>query len=129
MGRALLSRGLHPSLITTSDNANAQESSSKISIEHNKGILLHGPPGTGKTLLAKTLKHLLITNDDNVHIVNGPEIEDVYIGQTEKNIRNLFEAAKADYRQYGMHSPLHIIIFDEIDSIAKKRDSSSQSKI
>mmetsp|Transcript_56237 Transcript_56237/g.89533 ORF Transcript_56237/g.89533 Transcript_56237/m.89533 type:complete len:732 (-) Transcript_56237:244-2439(-) len=145
--RALLSRGLHPSFITapidiptktdesdhsTSDNSDKSESDNKhrsLCIDHNKGILLHGPPGTGKTLLAKCFSKLLLTNEENVSIVNGPEIEDVYIGQTEKNIRNLFEKAKQDDKQYGMHSPLHVIIFDEMDSIAKKRDSSSHSKV
>lgn len=100
-----------------------------LSIEHHKGILLHGPPGTGKTMLAKSLQHILLVADDNVSVVNGPEIEDIYIGQTERNIRNLFERAKADHAEWGAFSPLHLVIFDEMDSIAKKRDSSSHSKV
>ena len=128
--RALLSRGLHPSMTKQSKSKRKSGDDGGISIEHNKGILLHGPPGTGKTMLAQSMQHLLmIEGPERVSIVNGPEVEDIYVGQTEKNIRNLFERAKADYKEYGGHSPLHLIILDEMDSIAKKRDSSSNSKV
>ena len=56
-------------------------------------------------------------------IVNGPEILDKYVGEAEKNIRNLFIDAEADEARLGANSPLHIIIFDEIDAICKKRGS------
>ena len=56
-------------------------------------------------------------------IVNGPEILDKYVGEAEKNIRNLFIDAEADEARLGPNSPLHIIIFDEIDAICKKRGS------
>ena len=56
-------------------------------------------------------------------IVNGPEILDKYVGEAEKNIRNLFIDAEADEARLGSNSPLHIIIFDEIDAICKKRGS------
>ena len=56
-------------------------------------------------------------------IVNGPEILDKYVGEAEKNIRNLFVDAEADEARLGSNSPLHIIIFDEIDAICKKRGS------
>ena len=57
-------------------------------------------------------------------IVNGPEILDKYVGEAEKNIRNLFIDAEADEARLGANSPLHIIIFDEIDAICKARGSS-----
>ena len=46
-----------------------------------------------------------------------------YVGQSEENVRNLFKEAEADYKQYGDASPLHIIIFDELDAICKQRGS------
>merc|ERR1719242_274364 len=80
-------------------------------------------------MLAKAVQHLLLVSDGAVSVVSGPEMEDIYIGQTERNIRNLFERAKADWKEWGALSPLHLVIFDEMDSIAKKRDSSSHSKV
>lgn len=88
---------------------------------HVKGILLHGPPGTGKTLMARQIGKML--NAKEPKIVNGPEIFNKYIGESESNIRKLFEEAEEDERKFGVNSPLHIIIFDEIDAICKKRGS------
>merc|ERR1712142_1452799 len=56
-------------------------------------------------------------------IVNGPEILDKYVGESEANIRKLFAEAEEDERRLGVNSGLHIIIFDEIDAICKKRGS------
>jgi vesicle-fusing ATPase len=56
-------------------------------------------------------------------VVNGPEVLNKFVGQTEENIRNLFSAAEAEYREKGDDSELHIIIFDEIDAICKSRGS------
>ena len=52
-------------------------------------------------------------------IVNGPEIFNKYVGQSEENIRALFAEAEAEYAQRGDDSDLHIIIFDEFDAICK----------
>ncbi|EIJ89426.1 vesicle-fusing ATPase [Nematocida parisii] len=92
-------------------------------ISHVKGIMLYGPPGTGKTLIARRMSALL--NSAPPKIVNGPEILNKYVGQSEENIRKLFEDAEKDYKQYGDESALHIIIFDEIDAICKSRGSSN----
>ncbi|KAI5160874.1 vesicle-fusing ATPase [Nematocida ausubeli] len=92
-------------------------------INHVKGIMLYGPPGTGKTLIARRMSALL--NSAPPKIVNGPEILNKYVGQSEENIRKLFEDAEKDYKQYGDESALHIIIFDEIDAICKSRGSSN----
>ena len=86
-----------------------------------QGILLHGPPGTGKTLMARQIGKMLNATDPK--IVNGPEILDKYVGESEANIRKLFAEAEADEARLGPNSPLHIIIFDEIDAICKKRGS------
>eukprot|EP00088_Acartia_fossae_P024631 TRINITY_DN25545_c0_g1_i2.p1 TRINITY_DN25545_c0_g1~~TRINITY_DN25545_c0_g1_i2.p1 ORF type:complete len:745 (-),score=173.11 TRINITY_DN25545_c0_g1_i2:453-2687(-) len=89
--------------------------------KHVKGILLYGPPGTGKTLMARQIGKML--NAREPKIVNGPEILDKYVGESEANIRKLFQEAEEDEKRLGVNSGLHIIIFDEIDAICKTRGS------
>ena len=86
---------------------------SKLGIDPPKGVLLYGPPGTGKTLLAKAL-----ANEINAYFtsINGPEIMSKYYGESEENLRKVFEDA-------GENSPA-IIFIDEIDAIAPKREES-----
>ena len=52
-----------------------------------------------------------------LQIVNGPEILNKFVGQSEENIRNLFADAEKEQAERGDESDLHIIIFDEIDAI------------
>lgn len=106
--RALSTRGISKDIVK------------KLGIKHTKGVLLYGPPGTGKTLIARNIGGLL-TNDPP-KIINGPEIFNKYVGQSEQNIRDIFSDAQND-----TSDKLHIIIFDEIDAICKKRGSSSSS--
>ena len=89
----------------------------KFGIKHVKGVLLYGPPGTGKTLIARELSKAL--NSKEPKIVNGPEIMDKYQGESERKIRELFADAKQDEEELGDESDLHVIIFDEIDSICR----------
>jgi vesicle-fusing ATPase len=56
-------------------------------------------------------------------IVNGPQILDKYVGESEANIRRLFADAEEEEKRLGPNSGLHIIIFDEIDAICKARGS------
>lgn len=86
---------------------------SKLGIDPPKGVLLYGPPGTGKTLLAKAL-----ANEINAYFtsINGPEIMSKYYGESEENLRKIFEDA-------GENAPA-IIFIDEIDAIAPKREES-----
>lgn len=105
--RAFASRVLPPALVK------------KLGIKHVKGILLYGPPGTGKTLIARQIGKML--NGLEPKVVNGPEVLNKYVGQSEENIRNLFLEADAEYKAKGDESGLHIIIFDEIDAICKQR--------
>ena len=56
-------------------------------------------------------------------IVNGPEILDKYVGESEANVRRLFAEAEEEEKRMGPNSGLHIIIFDEIDAICKQRGS------
>ena len=78
----------------------------------HKGILLYGPPGCGKTMLAKA-----IANEVRAHFiaVNGPEILNKFMGQSEENLRNVFKEARREEPS--------IIYFDEFDSISTRRDS------
>jgi vesicle-fusing ATPase len=99
------------------------EAARRLGVSHVRGILLSGPPGCGKTLLARELSEMLGAREPK--IVNGPEILDKFIGAAEKNIRDLFEPAEREYEQLGDESALHVIVFDELDSIARRRGSVS----
>uniref|UniRef100_A0A4X1SFE1 Peroxisomal ATPase PEX6 n=1 Tax=Sus scrofa TaxID=9823 RepID=A0A4X1SFE1_PIG len=80
------------------------------------GLLLHGPPGTGKTLLAKAVA----TECSLTFLsVKGPELINMYVGQSEENVREVFARARAA-------APC-IIFFDELDSLAPSRGRSGDS--
>ena len=82
----------------------------RIGIDPPKGVLLHGPPGTGKTLLARAVAY---ETEAHFITISGPEIMSKFYGQSEENLRKVFEEAKE-------MSP-SIIFIDELDSIAPKR--------
>lgn len=65
--------------------------------KHVKGILLYGPPGCGKTLLARQIGKMLNAREPKV--VNGPEILNKYVGESEANIRKLFADAEEEQRR------------------------------
>ena len=71
----------------------------KLGIQHCKGILLYGPPGTGKTLMARKIALMLEGREPK--IINGPEVLSKYVGEAEKNIRELFADAEAEYKAKG----------------------------
>ena len=87
---------------------------SRLGIDPPRGVLLHGPPGTGKTLIAKA-----VASETNAHFtsINGPEIISKYYGESEKQLREIFDEAAAK-------TPA-IIFIDELDSIAPKREDVS----
>jgi vesicle-fusing ATPase len=89
-----------------------------------RGVLLSGPPGTGKTLIARTVCEML-----SVHpkIVRGPEIFSRYSGESEEKIRALFVDARRDQDLLGHRGQLHVIVFDELDSICKRRTNCDES--
>ena len=84
----------------------------KMGIKPPKGVLLYGPPGCGKTILARALA---AECGANMILVRGPEILSKWVGESEKAIREIFRKAKA--------SAPCVIIFDELDSLAKSRTS------
>lgn len=100
-------RILHDNLITA---IKEPESFTKMGIKPPKGALLYGPPGCGKTLIAKALA---TESNTNIIIVRGPEVLSKWVGESEKAIREIFRKAKAS-------SPC-IVVFDEIDSLARPR--------
>ncbi|OUJ18077.1 ATPase of the AAA+ class CDC48 family [Methanonatronarchaeum thermophilum] len=83
----------------------------RLGIDPPKGVLLHGPPGTGKTLIAKA-----VANESRANFlsINGPEIMSKYYGESEQQLRELFQEAQEN-------SP-SIVFIDELDSIAPKRE-------
>jgi transitional endoplasmic reticulum ATPase len=82
----------------------------RIGIDPPKGVLLHGPPGTGKTLLARAVAY---ETDAHFITISGPEIMSKFYGQSEENLRKVFEEARENAPS--------IIFIDELDSIAPKR--------
>lgn len=97
----------------------------ELGIAHVRGMLLYGPPGTGKTLIARQIGKALKAREPK--IVNGPEVLNKFVGQSEENIRALFKDAEEEQAKKGDNSSLHIIIFDEIDAICKQRGSNPSS--
>ncbi|AGB37627.1 CDC48 family AAA ATPase [Natronococcus occultus] len=83
----------------------------QLGIEPPKGVLLHGPPGTGKTLMAKAVANEI---DAHFETISGPEIMSKYYGESEEQLREVFEDAEEN-------APA-IIFIDELDSIAAKRE-------
>ncbi|PHU20506.1 hypothetical protein BC332_11657 [Capsicum chinense] len=87
----------------------------RIRIQPKKGLIIHGPPGAGKALVARRLSEIL---NAKVKIVRAPEIIGTLVGSSEKNLRDVFAPSIKDFEQMGEESPVHVIIFQEIDAIA-----------
>ena len=85
-------------------------------LRKRSGILFYGPPGTGKTLLAKAIATEFRLN---FFSIKGPELLNMYIGESEANVRRVFQRAR-DARPC-------IVFFDELDSVAPKRGNQGDS--
>jgi len=98
-----------------------------------KGILLYGPPGCGKTLIAKAVANSLakkvaaLTGNENVRSyflnIKGPELLNKYVGETERQIRLVFERA----REKAAEGVPVIVFFDEMDSLFRTRGTGISS--
>jgi transitional endoplasmic reticulum ATPase len=86
----------------------------KFGLQPSKGVLFYGPPGCGKTLLAKA-----IANECQANFISikGPELLTMWFGESEANVREIFDKARAA-------APC-VLFFDELDSIARARGSSA----
>ena len=85
----------------------------KFGLSPSKGVLFYGPPGTGKTLLAKAVATEVSAN---FITVKGPELLSMWYGESESNIRDIFDKARA--------AAPTVVFLDELDSIAKSRGGS-----
>lgn len=100
-------RILHDNLIMS---IKEPENFSRMGIRAPRGALLFGPPGCGKTLISKSLATI---SSANIIVVRGPEVLSKWVGESEKAIREIFRKAKSS-------SPC-VIVFDELDSLARPR--------
>lgn len=85
----------------------------KFGMQPSRGVLFYGPPGCGKTLLAKAIANECQANFISV---KGPELLTMWFGESEANVRDIFDKARAA-------APC-VLFFDELDSIAKSRGAS-----
>lgn len=92
------------------------EQYTKFGLAPSKGLLFFGPPGTGKTLLAKAVATEVSANFISI---KGPELLSMWVGESESNIRDIFDKARA--------AAPTVVFFDELDSIAKPRGSGHDS--
>ncbi len=89
----------------------------RLGIDAPQGVLLYGPPGCGKTLIARAVAH---ETDVSFFSINGPEIIGKFYGESESQLRAIFEQASKEAPS--------IIFIDELDAIAPKREDLSGEK-
>jgi len=85
----------------------------KFGMNASKGVLFYGPPGCGKTLMAKAVAHECTSNFISI---KGPELLTMWFGESEANVRGIFDKAR-------MAAPC-VLFFDELDSIGMARGKS-----
>lgn len=99
-------------------------------LKPSRGVLLYGPAGCGKTMIAKAiastfLKGNAITPDSFIYMKGG-EMLDPYVGVAERNIKNIFERARNNYKKTGTRS---VIFIDEAEAILPARGSRKSSDV
>jgi proteasome-associated ATPase len=131
--------GLHTQIESIQDAVELPFLHKELFAEHKlkppKGVLLYGPPGCGKTLIAKAVANSLAkkvqsktgSGDGRAYFLNikGPELLNKYVGETERQIRLVFQRAREKASE-GM--PV-IVFFDEMDSIFRTRGSGVSSDV
>lgn len=85
-----------------------------------RGVILYGPPGTGKTTLARNIGNLLHIPAEDVNMITATEILNKFIGESEENIRGLFEPARKNPNK------VHLLIIDEMDAILGSRKEQTE---
>ena len=85
-----------------------------------RGVILYGPPGTGKTTLARNIGSLLHIPAEDVNMITATEILNKFIGESEENIRGLFEPARKNPNK------VHLLIIDEMDAILGSRKGQTE---
>ncbi len=98
-----------------------RELAKKMKIKSPNGLLLYGAPGTGKTTFANALGKLLDVTKDNIVQVKHANLLSKWVGETEKNVKALFDKAHNNKDQR------FIVIFDEIESLCEKRSRTTSS--
>ena len=87
----------------------------RFDMEASTGVLLYGPPGTGKTMLARAVASEM---DAKFYSIKSTDIRNCYVGESENNIKSLFETARKGGKS--------VIFFDDFDSIGRERGNSSE---
>lgn len=97
-------------ILARRDAANSTEDVAKLEDLIPRGLIFWGPPGTGKTYFAKAIASAI---GAAISIVSGPELKSKWVGESEDNLRQLFQKAR--------QSAPSVIVFDELDSFATAR--------
>jgi ATP-dependent 26S proteasome regulatory subunit len=100
-----------------------KEQMARLGMKPTKGVLFYGPPGTGKTFLARNLGTLLGCGENHVMLISGTDVYHKLVGESERNVRELFAPAIAASKNFKDDSEVFVLVIDEIDAILSNRTS------